>query len=81
MQEGHCIRSGPAGWACGEIEGSAGTTSAARTRHCDPVYTLEYSTYKVSNEPRWLKRDVFLHGQAEGVRRRQIPSCTTIFKQ
>ena len=39
------------------------------------VYTLEYSTYRVSNEPRWLKRDVVLHGQAEGVRRRRIPSC------
>ena len=45
------------------------------------VYTLEYSTYRVSNEPRWLKRDVVLHGQAEGVRRRRIPSCRSDAKR
>ena len=81
MHEGHCIWKWSRYVACGVIERPAGATSAARTRHPEPVYTLEHSRYKVSNELIVLRSDgskgtcCYTHGQAEGVRRRRIPSC------
>ena len=80
MQEGHCLRTGPFRQDCESVEKPAGRTIRTylheRARvHPSLVYTLEYSTNRVSNYLRWPKRVVSIHVQAEGVRRRRIPSC------